>query len=159
MNVNKINVCIIPHVANPSLKISGKREVCPGEYRIFSCETRGSRSLSWMSNEYIGQRGIQLILYKYLPVGTLEYSHKNPNVFANLTFKGYETGVKILRSQLHVTIPTDTQNTQHSITCLNRGLSTRSTTTVQMSGTFYIIVFSYWKFPCQYKPCIYKFFA
>ena len=107
--------------------------MCPNETRSFTCKTRGSDSLAWTSDEYIGKGGAQLQFYKYSLGGTVMTSDINKNVSANLTVNRDTNGVRVLQSVL--TIPISSDVPQQSITCINRGLSTEDSCIVKMAGT------------------------
>lgn len=131
---------LIPNLENPYLQC-GDRAVCPGDTHNFACETRGSSSLSWMSDEYIGRGGAQLQLHEYLDEGTVKRSGNNSNVFTNLTINECTNGVRVLKSVLTIPTSPDIQNTrQLTITCINGGLATKDNCTVYMSGRYIILL-------------------
>ena len=94
-----------------------------------------------MSDEYIGEGGIQLLFNRFSSVGDVIESHISPNVYAILTFNRRENGVRILRSILNITISPHIQNVdQQSITCVNLGLSASNNISMQISGMFFYII-------------------
>ena len=105
--------------------------VCPGNVRIFTCETRGSTSLSWESAEYIGD--IAISFTPRSPLGYKVKSRINPEVSASLMMNYEINGVRVLMSQLIVTVSEDIlDDMHHVITCLNIGLDVNDNRTLHM---------------------------
>ena len=131
---------LISHADNPSLDC-GDRDVCPGPSYDFECETRGSSSLAWMSDEYIGSGGADLQFIHSSPVGTMKKSALHPNVFAILTANKLENGVRVLNCVLNISLPSDMNVSaivghRQSVTCVNRGLSRSTTANLRITGMY-----------------------
>ncbi|MCG8621744.1 MAG: hypothetical protein MJE68_07065 [Proteobacteria bacterium] len=90
--------------------------VCPGQEINYTCETRGSQTLAWASDEYIEADGSQLDFATFNTVGDTRTSPVNPNTVATLINKTNETGKVILESQLRIVV--SPQIATFTITCL-----------------------------------------
>ena len=110
------------------------RNVCPGDFRNFSCEIRDSNILAWENDEYIGGHGSRLEFLSAEPVGTVKFSEVNSGVFANLTENYDENGVRVLRCQLSISEfqyhPDDVE-----VVCVNVGLSTENSYGLRVNCT------------------------
>lgn len=122
---------VVIHTENPTV-VCGSPMVCPGDVRTFVCETRDSTSLRWESTEYIG--GVPISFTPLSPLGHPVKSGINPAVSANLMMNYETNGVRVLMSQLNVTVSEDIlSDPQHDITCVNVGLSRNEVHTLRMA--------------------------
>ena len=114
---------------------------CPGYVRNFTCETRGSTSLAWESAEYIGD--IPISFTPRSPLGKSKKSLRSPDVSASLTMNYETNGVRVLVSQLTVTVSEDiVDDMHHIITCVNVGLGISDNRTLHMAqdGTVFTVM-------------------
>lgn len=103
--------------------------ICPGNVLTFVCETRGSNSLAWESESYIG--GIPV---SFSRISSNEIKVINNNVSANLVMNYATNGVRVLRSVLNITVSKDIKNDiPHMITCVNVGHNTMESRTLQLA--------------------------
>ena len=106
--------------------------VCPGNVRTFTCETRGSTSLIWESAEYIG--GNPISFTPLSPLGIRMNSDVNPDVTASLMMNYEINGVRVLMSQLIITVSEDIKDDmRHMIICVNVGLGVSDNRTLHMA--------------------------
>ena len=77
--------------------------VCSGDKVTFVCETRGSSTIAWSSEEYIGSGGAQL---QFSAVGVPSLTnpmHGIGDTIATFAANKLEGGVRVLQSTLRVT--------------------------------------------------------
>ena len=81
---------------------------CNGSEVIFTCETRGSPTLTWRGDDdYVGN-GAQLgFAAEVNPIGTTMNSSSNPNTVATLTQNSTDDGVSVLVSTLRIIATSD----------------------------------------------------
>lgn len=104
---------------------------CPGQRVVFTCVTRGSPTIAWTSQEYIGPVGVRLLLASFHDIGSPIESQINPNVVASLVNKSNDGGMQVLESELSLVISSDIPTA--TITCVH-GNGTPNTTTFQALG-------------------------
>jgi hypothetical protein len=97
------------------------RFACPDDEITFLCETKGSSTISWSSNEYIGQGGAQL---QFAAIEVINTKHRIGNTTATFTDKRTEDGVQVLQSTLRVTATSMYPNP--SVTCIHGNEGRRS---------------------------------
>ena len=100
----------------------------------FACEIRGSEVLGWESSHFIGSGQIQFASYE--EIGTIKNSEINSNVRANLTGNEMRNGVRVISSNLSISVSSVSLLRQSLIVCLNTGLNTRDSTEVQVTGVY-----------------------
>ena len=104
--------------------------VCPEEVRIFTCEARGSNSLAWESEQYIGEIPLSLSRVSSLEV----ISPINPNISARLIRNYVINEVRVLRSELRIVVsPAILDDINHMITCVNIGFNTKDNFTLYLA--------------------------
>ena len=130
MLIITLYVCI----ENPTVSC-GNPKVCPGDVHTFTCETRGSNTLAWESEEYIGRGGLRLSNFSLVSQpGHTEDSAINPNVSARLIVNNVINGVRVLKSELSIVVSPDIlDDICHLITCINVGLDTQNDCALHMA--------------------------
>ena len=120
-------------IENPNVSC-GNPIVCPTDVRTFTCETQGSNTLAWESEEYIGAAGFQLLFSLVSQLGDTLESVINPNVSARLIMN-YETNeVRVLRSELNVVVSPDIlDDIHHLVKCINIDLATENNFTLKLA--------------------------
>ena len=77
--------------------------VCSGDKVTFVCETRGSSTIAWSSEEYIGPGGAQLV-FPAIGIPSLTNPMRGiGDTIATFTVNKLEGGVQVLQSTLRVT--------------------------------------------------------
>ena len=104
---------------------------CPGQEVNFTCETRGSRSIAWTSEEYIEQGGNPLILATFNAVGFTRTSPINNHTVATLINNTIEDGVPVLVTTLRIIV--SSQFITFSVSC-SRDNGTKTTVRLQLLG-------------------------
>ena len=79
-----------------------KQPACPGEEITFTCETVGSPSIGWTSDEYIERDGNPLEFAQFDNVENMQHSPVNPETVVTLINKNIDGG--ILKSQLRIVV-------------------------------------------------------
>lgn len=118
-----------------STTLNGGQGACPGEKITFTCVTNGSASHAWMSDQYIGQGGIQLEFASYHNPGAILRKQVSPEgTLARLIANDIEENstVGILESQLDIIASADYPSAD--ITCLYVDTRTPTTTRFQLLG-------------------------
>ena len=105
--------------------------VCPRRTIKFICETRGSPTIAWRSNEYIGTGGASLQFGAFQNPGVTKTSDINSETVATLVDKRDEDGLEILVSELRI-IPLQ-EYPSFSVTCVHANTSSE-TKTVRLLG-------------------------
>ena len=113
-----------------STKSNRPLSVCPGEEVNFTCVTRGSLIIAWLSDEYIGAGGTRV---EFAAVDVGKSQEINPNTVAILVSAEVINGTRILTSQLMVTAMSEYLNP--SVTCLHVGHLINMTISFVVSGT------------------------
>ena len=127
----------VPNVATQRIQLSGTisdgEAVCPGNTITFTCETTGSGTLAWASDEYIGQ-GTQ---FEFSAIDNLDVTHESTisNTIATFISKMSVGGIPVLVSRLRVTVLDTVQNP--SIACIHVTDDTRNVTRFQLHGTLF----------------------
>ena len=96
------------------------QSACPKENVIFTCIVRGSRTLSWASDEYIGTGGTQLEFSTADHDGLRVNSTVNPDTFAVLTNVTDDGETILLESELHIV-----SNQSSTVSCLTTDANSR----------------------------------
>lgn len=92
---------------------------CPDVEVIFTCETRGSESITWNSAQYVGNPlGFLGVLRQ---VNDTRKSSSNPETFATLTKNELDNGVLVLRSTLRIKASLSLSSA--SVTCVHTDAS------------------------------------
>ena len=109
----------------------------------FTCETRGSFAIVWSSEQYIGSGNAQLAFAAGASdVGEIRRSRSNSQTFATLTQSYNNSGVQVLISELHISVPPDSPNA--SVSCMHVGDGNISSIDFQVIGKleFNLIILS-----------------
>ena len=93
-----------------------EESLCPGESIILTCETRGSSTIAWRSTDYIGDMSDQLEFSRFSSTGVPNNSPVYNTTTAILTANREDNGVRVLISQLHITVRSDVSST--SVICV-----------------------------------------
>lgn len=118
---------LYPHLS--STLLPGK-VLCPGEEVIFTCVTRGSSIIAWMSDEYIGG-GKQLEFSTENEIG--EHKVTRFGAIATLVNKSDDGEmITVLESQLQVNISANF--TDPSVTCVHVATYSRNTSRFRVLG-------------------------
>ena len=115
------------------------RDLCPGDFQIFTCEIRDSSRLVWKNDQYIGANGSQLEFLSDEPMGTIKFSDINSGVSANLTENFVENGVKVLKCQLIISKLLYHTN-DIEVICINVDLKTKNSFQLRRSGKNEIMI-------------------
>ena len=91
------------------------------------CETRGSQTVGWASDEYIGQGDIQLKFGNFSPIGKTLVSPLHPSTTAILAESGLEGDVYVLISILSIVASTDS-----TVACIDEDAGISSNTSVRL---------------------------
>ena len=105
----------------------------PGDVVTCICVTRGSLSIVWYSNEYIGAVGSAQVKFTSDDIGNQQVI--NSSTVATLVSAEVDNGTQILTSQLRITVSSDYQNP--SVTC--GGLSNETISFEVLVGTYYSV--------------------
>ena len=103
---------------------------CPGDTLYITCATKDTHSLSWISEDYIGNAHLNI---------SSHYHHRDLNysdsrVVAMLSNMSTANDTLLLTSTLIITVLPSVLNHMHSITCLNVDIGTRSSVLFEMAG-------------------------
>ena len=101
------------------------------EMVTFTCVVRGSNSMAWTSEEYIGTGGQRLELSAAEPVGTRYPAVRNSQTVAELVSARID---EIIVTKLHIRIRSNYQTA--SVQCHNINAGTMNSTTFLLAGTF-----------------------
>ena len=83
---------------------------------VLTCQTRGSLTIEWRSNEFIDSS--HLLLYGiHDSIGTILYNPTNHDIFANFTSSRDENGLTVLESQLQIRVGSNASSP--SVTCVH----------------------------------------
>ena len=118
-----------------SSSLSEGRQACPGDEITFTCLTNGSSSLAWISDDYIGQGGIQLEFASFDSPGRIARNRVSPiGTQATLVSKEIEENETqgILESQLNIIVTSDYPSP--TIKCLNVDTGSQESTSFQLLG-------------------------
>ena len=88
-----------------------EESLCPGERIILTCETRGSSTIAWRSMDYIGDMSDQLEFSRFSSTEVPNNSPVYNTTTAILTANREDNGVRVLISQLHITVRSDVSST------------------------------------------------
>ena len=119
-----------------SSSLSEGQRACPGDQITFTCVTNGSASLAWISDNYIGQGGIQLEFASFDSPGKIARNRASPiGTQATLVSKEIEENETqgILESQLNVIVTSDYPSP--TIKCFNVDTGSQESTNFQLLGT------------------------
>ena len=107
--------------------------VCPDQDISLDCTTRGSTSIAWRSEEYIGD---QLLFSAMLQVeGESTNSSSVPSTVATLTRKYTDNGVQVLESTLRIVPSLNHLNS--TVTCAHSDSGTTDQFVVQVVGKYF----------------------
>ena len=121
---------VVSDVALTSIP-STTQPICPGKTIEFTCTTTGSSILLWTSDDYIGVNS-HFGFRSIDSIGTTRNTIANADTIAIANLTAIDGG--ILTSTLRIVatpVPTIRSST---ITCINSGLGTINTSTVQVAG-------------------------
>ena len=90
--------------------LANQESLCPGDRIILTCETRGSPIIAWRSTDYVGGINDQLEFSQLSSVGSIRSSSVYDTT-ATLTANREDNGVRVLISQLHITVRSDVLST------------------------------------------------
>ena len=107
----------------------------PGQLLTFTCETTGSRTIAWSSEEYVGRGGFQLSFLSIEMVGEMKRSTDGAN-FENLTM--VDPVNLVLESQLHINVLSTFS--MFTVTCYNNAHAVNESITVNLSRGKIIII-------------------
>lgn len=97
--------------------LSNERCACPGEQVVFTCITRGSHTLVWSSNEYIGSGGYQLEFSIFIPRQQQRSIYVPKTIAVLSSVNGASSvGNEELISQLHIIASLDSTVSCHDDT-------------------------------------------
>ena len=99
---------------------------------IFTCVVRGSNSIAWTSEEYIGTGGQRLELSAAEPIGTRYYAVGNNQTVTELISATID---EIIVSQLRIRIKSNYSIA--SVLCHNINAGTESSTTFLLAGIIF----------------------
>ena len=114
---------LLPHVTcqvTLTDSLQPGQSACPKEIVIFTCIVRGSRTLFWASDEYIGTGGTQLEFSTADHDGQRFNSTVNPDTFAVLTNVTDDDETILLKSELHIV-----SNQSSKVSCLTADANSR----------------------------------
>ena len=106
-----------------------------GEYVVFTCISKGSNSIAWSSDEYIGSGGLRL---EFISID-METTQRIGQTVATLTEVFRVEEKVILVSQLQITVQSTHQIS--SITCHNLGNDTTNTVSFDTAGTINVLAY------------------
>ena len=106
--------------------------VCPGQTITFICETTGSGTIAWSSDDYIGL-GSQLQFAAFNSLDENRTSAISSNTIATFISNTNTGGIPVLVSQLNITVSSAYPNP--SITCIHVSNNVRDTINFQSLGT------------------------
>ena len=128
-------VCIMPPIFSKNVTItttfSNKQPVCPGDQVNFTCETRGSDIIAWISEEYINRGGTRVEFAAFDVGVTMQIGQ---NAVITLVSADVFNGIRVLTSQLMITVSPLYQNP--SITCLHVDFLINATVSFVVPGKF-----------------------
>lgn len=110
--------------------------LCPGQEVTITCETRGSETIAWSSDEYIG-RAAHLEFSSSEIVGVTKRAWSS-NIVATLANNTNENGVTVLVSQLHIIALPGALTS--SVTCIHIANGITITITVHVLGMFHLLI-------------------
>ena len=113
--------------------LTDDQPVCPGQAISFTCVTRGSPTIAWISDEYIERRGPGLQFNKFSRLNITESSPVNPKTVAFLVNKTVEGGLDVLASQLRIVVVSKFSTA--SVTCVH-GNGSRRVESFQVLGMY-----------------------
>ena len=107
--------------------------LCPGDEVIFTCTTRDTRIIAWISDEYIGNR---LEVRSGDSFDEVQRGSIDSNTTATLVNRSMEsdTMIVVLVSQLRITVSSISLNP--SVTCINNRQSQQDTFPFQVLGIY-----------------------
>ena len=122
------------NITNPQLitlasTVSAEESVCPGEEVTFTCITRESAIITWMSTTYIGD---QIGFNTENMVNETHRSSIDSNTVATLVINTNENGTMVLESQLRIIMSSVSLNP--SVTCIHGSNNIPVTFTIQVLG-------------------------
>ena len=131
-----LRAAISPGVIAQSLTttLHGGQPACRGSVVTFTCETRGSNVIVWISDTYIGSEQLGFVAATSSP-GDTRTSLSNPNTLATLTSEYEDQGMTVLESTLRITALPDPQNA--SATCIHAVSGNTRTIYFQVIGESY----------------------
>ena len=108
----------------------------PGFVVTFSCVTMGSASVTWLSDEYIGDDHVE---FTSGDVGSSRVINSDIHVEAILVSANVIDNILILTSELSINVSSDYRNP--SVSCLHvDGLSSETISFKVLTGTYLILV-------------------
>jgi hypothetical protein len=115
-------------------------QACLGSEVLFTCETRGSDVIAWMSDAYIGSGGVQLgFVAAGSSPGDTRRSGSNPDTISTLTREYEHQGMTVLESTLRITVLPAPQNA--SVTCIHTVSGESRTANFQVIGKSFLEVY------------------
>ena len=128
-------VCVVPGVSTENVTItstiSDKHLVCPGDQVNFTCVTRGSDIIAWISKEYIDRGGTRVEFAAFNEGETMRFGQSTVVTLVNADIVN---GIRVLISRLTITVSSDYLNP--SVTCLHVGLLINATVFFMVPGEF-----------------------
>ena len=115
---------------------------CPGETLHIMCMANDTRTLSWISEDYID--GVRLDVGGHYQHRAHNYSETSVVVRVNTS---YANGTSLLTSILTVTVLPNIMDHNHTITCQNVDIGTASRIIIEREGTFFIVLYYYSNLP------------
>ena len=126
--LHRFNYAAYPSVA------TDRHKVCPEDNRTFTCETRGSNTIQWMSIPYTGLSGLMLSGGDAKSMG-----QTTARIVANYSVNG----VRVIRSELNITVTPDIKtDVRQYITCVNYDLQNERVVSIQLNGMFVMMMLS-----------------
>ena len=102
-----------------------------GDSVNFTCITRGSQSLAWSSNDYIGQNG-EFLTFASLHVGQTRTA--NNYTYAQLLSSSMENSQTVLVSRLYIIVQPNF--TISMVVCHSLGTNEMKTISFDLSGVY-----------------------
>jgi hypothetical protein len=112
--------------------ISSEQPVCPEDRLNFTCETRGSDFIAWISKEYLNSDGSR-VEFTFVDKG--EIREINRNTVTTLVSADSINGIRVLISRLTIVVSPMYRNP--SITCLHVGRLINDTVSFVVPGNNY----------------------
>lgn len=113
---------------------------CAHSNVTFTCVTRGSSSMAWSSEDYIGPGNTQLGFSTFSRVGATSVSSTFPTTVATFTQKFMDGQVQVLVSTLDIVVSSASSSLK-SVTCRHNDDGLTNTTSFYVIGIIIIIVY------------------